>query len=88
LFKISIVGCNEVFLPNQFVILIRKKLLPFAMRAAFPHPFFTAFPVNSGFSDYYGSSVALPDIQRHLTWQSLVIYPISALRIAFLSVLV
>ena len=24
---------------------------------------FTAFPVNSGFSDYYGSSVAMPDFQ-------------------------
>lgn len=33
----------------------------------FPVSDFTAFPVFSGFSDYYESSVTLPDFQRHLT---------------------
>ena len=28
---------------------------------------FTAFPVNSGFSDYYRSSVVMPDFQCHLS---------------------
>jgi hypothetical protein len=32
------------------------------MYAALPH------------SDYYGGSVAIPNIQRHLSWQSLEIY--------------
>jgi hypothetical protein len=31
-----------------------------------PASVFTAIPVNSGFSDYYGGSVALGNIQVHL----------------------
>ena len=31
--------------------------------SGFPASVFTAFPVRSGFSDYYGSSVAMPDFQ-------------------------
>jgi hypothetical protein len=42
------------------------------MYAAFPH------------SDYYGGSVAMPGIQRHLSWfLHLEIYPLAGLRIAF-----
>ena len=33
----------------------------------FPVSVFTAFPVNSGSSDYYGSSVTIWDIQCHLS---------------------
>lgn len=45
----------------SFLIIKRNKLPPFAMYAALPH------------ADYYGGSVALPNIQRHLSWQSLEI---------------
>ena len=38
------------------VICIEERLSPFAMWTAFPP------------SDYYEGSVALPDIQRHLSW--------------------
>ena len=40
----------------SFLCCLANKLPPFAMYAAFPH------------SDYYGGSVAMPDIQRHLSW--------------------
>jgi hypothetical protein len=33
--------------------------------SGFPASDFTATPVNSGFSDYYGGSVALGNIQEH-----------------------
>jgi hypothetical protein len=41
-----------------------------------------AFPT----SDYYDGSVAISDIQRHLSQQSLEIYHLAALRIAFAGV--
>jgi hypothetical protein len=37
-------------------------LLPFANVNSFPVSDFTAIPVNSEFSDYYGSSVTLPSL--------------------------